>query len=176
MIYTRGGMPVCTSMPKAGDGGGRTTRKNKRFSCTKCPHTTTKNQLKTNGGLCHQCKTPMRGFFIMDDWKDHPEMEEPSALVDFGFAPGGYLQTCPACSDRFIGAKRCHRCHDCALAKSKEPVVVLPPAIDTQAEMLSALKSLIHWKGVVELVAPELGGLLTAMYQAEAVVKKVEEE
>lgn len=42
----------------------------------------------------------------------------------------------------------------------------------TAPEMAEALRRVVSWKDAVSMVAPELGGLLTAMYAAEAVLKK----
>jgi hypothetical protein len=38
--------------------------KNRRYKCSdpSCPHKTTKNQAKKNGGLCFTCKSPLKGL------------------------------------------------------------------------------------------------------------------
>lgn len=36
-------------------------------------------------------------------------------LRDFGFVPGYCLNTCSACYQQFVGAKRCFTCEPCAL-------------------------------------------------------------
>jgi hypothetical protein len=58
--YTPGGSPIFF-------GGVRLTvkkNKNKRYKCSDdgCPHSTTKNQAKKNGGVCFFCKAHLKGL------------------------------------------------------------------------------------------------------------------
>lgn len=50
----------------------------------------------------------------MLDWKQPRPVEDETALVPFGWAPGGYIQTCKGCDEKHIAAKRASRCQDCA--------------------------------------------------------------
>lgn len=50
----------------------------------------------------------------MLDWKQPRPVEDETALVLFGWAPGGYIQTCNECDEKHIAAKRASRCQDCA--------------------------------------------------------------
>lgn len=58
--YTPGGSPIIVSGP---DRPRRKSKgdKNVRIGCP-CGAKTTRNQARINGGLCHQCKQPLRAL------------------------------------------------------------------------------------------------------------------
>ena len=47
-------------------------------------------------------------------WKQPRPVDDETALVPYGWAPGGYIQECRSCSCSHIAAKRASACQDCA--------------------------------------------------------------
>jgi len=47
-------------------------------------------------------------------------------------------------------------------------------AVNSIDELAEALRRVAAWKDAVSMIAPELGGLLTAMYAADAALAKLE--
>jgi hypothetical protein len=60
--YTPGGSPIFFNGPKTRN----SVKSQKLFGCEKCKHKTTKNQLKKNGGKCHQCKHQIMKVYCND--------------------------------------------------------------------------------------------------------------
>lgn len=60
------------------------------------------------------------------------EIEFERRLLDFGYAPGGYLCHCRACNARFDGDKRAYTCRECA--KKSFDVKLSEPTTSTKSQ------------------------------------------
>lgn len=72
--------------------------------------------------------------------------------------PTTRIRTCPDCAE-FIDGRN----------KSNDALVVERKRI---AELEAALRSVVAWAGQVELLTPELGGCVKAMWEAQRVLEK----
>lgn len=72
--------------------------------------------------------------------KESRPVDDPRALVGFGWAPGDYIGVCGRCGEPHISEKRAMRCQDCAEALAAvstasqvgidagdEPIIPAPP-------------------------------------------------
>ena len=72
-----------------------------------------------------EAETP---FIRFDQAKLSRPVDDPRALVGYGWAPGDYIGVCGLCKEAHISDKRAWRCQDCAEQARNAPPVPAEPA------------------------------------------------